>query len=60
MEVSIEIHQLTKKELQLVEVDFILLVDFPELPRWGVVSIPSTIEELGVQGLEYLLWQEDQ
>jgi len=60
MEVSIEMHQLTKEELQLVEMDFIFLVDFPELHRWGVVYVPSTVEELGVQGLEYLMWQEDQ
>jgi hypothetical protein len=33
MEVSIEMHQLTKEELQLVEMDFIFLVDFPELHR---------------------------
>jgi hypothetical protein len=33
MEVNIEMHQLTKEELQLVEMDFIFLVDFPELHR---------------------------
>jgi hypothetical protein len=33
MEVSVKMHQLTKKELQLVEVDFISLVDFSKLPR---------------------------
>jgi hypothetical protein len=33
MEVSVKMHQLTKEELQLVEVDFISLVDFSKLPR---------------------------
>ena len=41
-------HQLTKEELQLVEVDFISLVDFSKLPRWGVIFAPLTVEGLGV------------
>jgi hypothetical protein len=52
--------QFAKEELQSVVMDFLSLVDFPELPRWGAVSLPSIIEELGVWGLEYLLWQENQ
>jgi len=55
VEVSIEMQQLAEKELQSVAMNFLSLVDLPELPGRGDISIPSTIEELGVWGLKYLL-----
>jgi hypothetical protein len=33
VEVSVEMQQFVEEELQLVVMDFLSLVDFPELPR---------------------------